>query len=806
MSNYIGYTDLLATHADPVSDTFDSPTGQWINYYAYGTDGTNNVVDNLNKQSHTDIRSFEPASTVPQRVIDLSTKKVGGANGISGTVLSLSQSASVAGETWTNSTIGKSSQGWNQLSVSVSTTPTTASSTTNLPIDISSFDYITVAMPSLPDGLNCANSKITFSDGTTSVDVPFTITPGTGEVSAVANTNSELRFNISRLGSTITKSAIKTVSFTLVMSSGTGTFKCLGIRAISSNWKYASIDINTITKRVIRTVPPNGVHSSYTFGSSTGSTKLETSPVFIRALNNALSNDDPKVIDGSMTGFIYTGKTANATSASPNSIGIYFRVAPALTSQTTLDTKTQSYLNAIDFINPKSLTDLATNRTAANVDFISTKLVWYKNSTNNNPIFNIEIWNNSSTSALYTLPVDNTSVITGVTVTTDGTTSATLSDTSSLKPNTTYYIYSSTIPIENHITFTTGDVISSTTVTLSSSTGVTTGTTTSCVIDPSINPLLVNSKLAFCPTVEDNSVLVRLYRQDPATNKFELIYTNKIINDVFYKNRGRIGWGALFNDADVYLDKIRSQGLTYSKYKTSPMSSITPIKGAQIFPDASPPHKLFQYPYTNSFGSWTNSTTSVADYDKNKPNISTKVTCIAGKGLQGIQSTNFNIEDVEDININFKIWFPNIDSSIIIFLYNNEDNVCIPITTPHFNRDQWSKINLEINDFIISGSYKLVILQSSNENNTTWWISEPTIEQNQIIWEGRASAGGSLKIDPDMWINFGKSINLTNGAANFVKSGKEFQIQGRAKTPYASIKSVKVQPTYATLGNFVWRD
>jgi hypothetical protein len=236
------------------------------------------------------------------------------------------------------------------------------------------------------------------------------------------------------------------------------------------------------------------------------------------------------------------------------------------------------------------------------------------------------------------------------------------------------------------------------------------------------------------------------------------------------------------------------------------MTSITPIKGAQIFPDASPPYKLFKYPYTNSFGSWTNSTTSVADYDKNKPNISTKVTCIAGNGLQGIQSTNFNIEDFKDINISFKIWFPDIDSSIIIFLYNAEDNVCIPVTTPHFNRNQWNKLNFEINDFVISGSYKLIILQSSNANNTTWWVSEPVIEQNQIIWEGRASAGGPLKIDPDSWINFGKSTNLTNGAANFAKSGKEFQIQGRARTPYASIKSVKVQPTYATLGNFIWKD
>lgn len=747
---YTTYADAQLTNADSVSEDFSSPTGEWINYYAYGSDNANSIVSSVNKQKHTDIRSFKSTSLSPRRLIDLCTSKVGNSTGDLGntTMPNMAVATSSSSEIWTavsgspTLTVGKNSTtGWNQLKATL-TADTVLSSTGSL-INLSSYsddDFITIAISSLPSGLNLSTSYILFTDNSNAeAKIYFNDPSDSGEIKISSTAGAkELKFKLSRL-SGITKSEIKTVKFGLVGATSED-FICNAIRCVSSTWKYAPVDFNTITQTLCKTVPPDGSSSTYTFPTATSGSLDSTTtwPTLIKSFDTSLSNQDPKVVNGTISSLIYTGSATNATNSIPNKFDLYFRVAPKLYNQNTyngssnpygLGGKTQTQINNLSSMAPKSLTDLTINQVATNINYIKTSLIWYTSSTK--PVFKIQIKNTYNSNVLYDITLD--------------------------------------------------DVTSS---------------------------ALQNSNISFTVSLYDNMIIIRIYKKNTATNKFSLVYsTGRIYSDNFYKQRGRIGWNASFADGDPFIEKIKSQGLVYAEYETVPMTSITPVKGAQLYADASASFELFNYPLVNSFTSWKSTATVVADIDKNKPKTSTKVTCATGVGIQGIQTSKFKIEDYRDIKIDLKIWFPNINANLIFLLYNEADDIYIPVTTPYFIKNQWSKIDLKISDsYVLPGDYRLVILQTSYNLSTNWWISEPHIAQTQVEWQARSKSGGPKNIDAENWINFEKAADLKNGSVLFSKVGKELQIRGLAKTQHAIIKSIKIDPMYATLGNFVWRD
>jgi hypothetical protein len=84
------------------------------------------------------------------------------------------------------------------------------------------------------------------------------------------------------------KGKITGVKFTLITSSGTATFYCSGIRCISSTWKYAPVDINTLENSAVKPVPPTGFIPKTT-------------------LNGAINNSTTTIVLSDSTNFLNTG-------------------------------------------------------------------------------------------------------------------------------------------------------------------------------------------------------------------------------------------------------------------------------------------------------------------------------------------------------------------------------------------------------------------------------------------------------------------------------------------------------------------
>lgn len=350
--SYITYDQAKSNNDEIISDYFDNDLGQWTNYAALDTTQRSQLIN----QKHTDLRSFYPATYKPSYLFDLSSTTVGS---LTDQVQNINApTVSKVAEPWTLSAGNGSlaittTSGWRQLEYTFGSGGAgTLVSTTSDYIDISSFtgnnDKISIALPSLPS-MTFASCYVKFSDGTNESPNILFSAYGAGSTG-----NKELLFPISALGTTLNKKLIKTITFVLAGGTAGDKFICRGIRCLSSTWKYAPIDINTLENKIVKTLPRNGVSGSYEFSSNTiGSNSPTDWPVLYSTFAADGSEDpkDPKVINGSIYSIIECGPTTadNTNASSPNVFTFYLRNHTRTASQIELNRLTQNNLNAQDF-------------------------------------------------------------------------------------------------------------------------------------------------------------------------------------------------------------------------------------------------------------------------------------------------------------------------------------------------------------------------------------------------------------------------------------------------------------------------
>jgi len=770
MSNYISYNTLAATNADPVSDYFNDSTGQWSNYGGFSS----TQITQLNKQKHTDIRTFPSNVVEPRRFLELFSKTMSDLS--TTTMENLAIGTTTVKESWTvdsgpaTANISTSSSGWRKLDVNITGTSLVTVSSTNSAIDLglySNSDKISVALPSLP-ALTFASCYIDFSDGTNVADMQFSI------YGANATGNKELTFTIANLktrNSSLNLSAITKISFRLVGSNGL-TFSCMGIRCVSSDWKYAPIDFNTVSKSICKPFPPNGNSTTYDFPTNSDNVLPNDWPALFRSFDTTFTSDGPQITSGQIESTLYTSSSDDATISQPNKFTIYYRAKSKLPDQIDLEGKSQAELNATGTFSAYASLKLPNRQ--ANISKIDGAL---KSSTlpngqsyQENPLPYASFAGKTQTQ-LNALTQSSLNFVTST------------DNLDYLAISLLWYRSSGTpvykIRVENPSTI-----------------------LYDFVIDNPSN--LQNSTLIFAPSVNDNSMSVKLYKVDDNKN-ISLVYdSGKIFSPEILRNRGKIGWYASFADGGVLINDIRSNGLAYAEFKTNVINSFTPVKGAKIAVDHSEPLEQFNYPDKNIFTVWNNTIIST-DLDKNKSSASIKVDAAVNK-LQGIQTGKFQIEDKKDLVIKSQLWVPT-GVKLFAFLYSEDEKFYIPVNISEYNKNEWSKVEFKIsNNPYLSGFYRLVIVKTPSAIKTNWWVGKTTITQRQMQWESRSAIIDPWQSDSENWIDYYNNVNNANGSVKFSQSDSQLQTRGQAKSYYAFIKSVKIEPSYQTLGNLIWRD
>jgi hypothetical protein len=324
-----------------------------------------------------------------------------------------------------------------------------------------------------------------------------------------------------------------------------------------------------------------------------------------------------------------------------------------------------------------------------------------------------------------------------------------------------------------------------------------------------------NKTLVFKSTALDDKVQCKLF--ELKNNQLYLIFdTGLVKSDLFHRTRGEFGWSAELEDGCARIRNIKSGGGIYAEYKSSPINSFTPVRGAQIFTNQSEDYELVSGITANK---WT-TTTGTITYEKNPDNTSKPIYVITNNGQnvwQGLQTNLFKIENFEDIYMTFDIQMPSDSGGIIAFLYDENNNKIFRLNVPSFNRDKWDFVKLiAYNDQFLPGYYKLVIAQNNYDIGTSWKIKNISIKNRVLNWHMRSFMNNPWQADSENWIqnkltnnipinHFTKSSNKNDGAL-FAKYGSGLQVRAQAINPYAEITNFDVQPSYATLGNFVWRN
>lgn len=528
----------------PVAEEFNNLEGQFLNYDCYSVDQRDQII----LQKHIDIRTFVASDVATAyRMGDLDNIAVANLDILtmqsleSGVVLNL-------GEQWTAGIVDKQADrnNWRGLTFTCSVGDNTTQSVMT-PLDIDSGftdnDFISLALPSFP--LNNLDLTQCFIDFTSETNGDFLVGPTdsiafTSAVSSgpfplllsqsgLTNGDSELRFPRGFLQN-VNRSKVTGVRIRL-HATVPCVFKCLAIRLLSQDWKYAPVDINTQLGILERPVSLTGAPAPfYYFPSTSIPTVPSDFPILFRA-SDPPGNADPRPVDSHFALSFNTGTMATNT----NKIRLFFRERSLVPiTQLNLDATdttvtTQAQLDALG-----RQPDYGINQFAPRVqdqldDEVQSEL---DNTDQSNlervPDYHFATW---------------------------------------LEVSVTWNNSGATLFVGNQA----GD-----------------GYSYNFSVDSNQDYLILVKLI-------ENSFTINVFSLDQIGQLLDEVFTTGEIEDdfTFKRRKGRVGWYASLNDGDAAINSIRTRGLVFAEAKFAPLTSITPVVGASLTASYSPDRQLF---------------------------------------------------------------------------------------------------------------------------------------------------------------------------------------------------------------------
>lgn len=305
--------------------------------------------------------------------------------------------------------------------------------------------------------------------------------------------------------------------------------------------------------------------------------------------------------------------------------------------------------------------------------------------------------------------------------------------------------------------------------------------------------------------LEDTTATANIY---PVTTQGKVLYTqpifstNSINNDaVFYREAGRIGWQISLGDGDAFVKGFNALDLMYAEYQSNIFNTLTPVKGASLTVDATPPLNLF-----TNITSWNGGTFALNKAIFNSSDGSIEIT---GTSTQGIITNTFSCTSLSLLKINFDLYVPAITLALDTphFFLVNDMGYIYEFYVGKIIPNQWT--TYEIIPVAVykepAGQYQFASATIS-ASPVTWYIDNLSITQNVISWSGRSAPQDPWSPIFTPWIDFGDTLNNTDDGVVFSPVGTSLQVRGRAHAQTGIIKSIFITPQYAQLGNFTWND
>lgn len=736
---------MVQTVNIPIREEFKDPLGRFSNYDTY--DQAQRLQ--LAQQAHVDIRSFvQDDTTLPISMLELDTLTMLDLDGETMGDLEATDII-VQGEHWSAGTVGVQTDRNNVLGLSLSCTTganTTSSVSTACDIsDLNTTDFITVALPVFPlANLTTASSYVDF---TSNASGDFTAGPtdsipfSSSTVSLIAG-DSEFRFPISSLV-TVNRSAITGVRFR-IQATGSCTFRCLAVRAVSANWKVAPLDFDTRYNRARRPVGLNG-SATPTVGFPTNSFTAVPSdwPILFRS-DDPPGITDPRPIDASISMAFNPGSQAVASGANSSlwsSVSLYLREL-ALDENTGLDLDGDQ-MDTLDNLHHQPDFGTAKYLARTQADLEGQTQSQLEGQTQ---------W------SLERLP-DNFSAAW----------------------------------IETRVRFS----ASGAELWFNDATGNTVSFTDFRLDENQDYILIVDLK--------DHAIRAAIYELDSLGNiQWDAVKVDtSTLNDWTYirRRRGRVGWYAHLLDGDASVQSIRPRSLNFGEFRTNPAYSNTPVDGVRVTAEATPDLEL--YDGLNP-GPWGGTITLGTDKSNSGKAFKVKTQNV----LQGIATNYHYLEDFDNTEIRFDLFFPAaalVGGYGLDILLQSDNGRLVLLHSPTIQPERWQHIKIYPvqGQLIQTGLYRLIVVQST-PTPAEWYLDNISIKQRVIGWEARGRPLDAWGMNEAEWTPVWNTLNQANGGVMFDAPGDGVQIRALTLQQSAQIASITYQPRYSELGLFRW--
>jgi hypothetical protein len=357
-----------------------------------------------------------------------------------------------------------------------------------------------------------------------------------------------------------------------------------------------------------------------------------------------------------------------------------------------------------------------------------------------------------------------------------------------------------------------------------------------------LNP---NTNYLLYAILDDETIEVSIY---PFNNQGYLdapVFTSAPIKDtsVFCRIPGHVGINVNTLDTGAAVYSLRPYHTMFAEFESNTFNSHTPVIGAQLYAQNTPPTQLFYPPFMTVTSSDGITPTVTLDSGRTTTGQSSRIVfgqSAATETFQGLTTQPLTpigddisgITDYNAISASFDIW---IESSAIantlnpfIGLLINEQGYGIPLQLPSIVPNKWNhgvisvlvnpnvtpfvlteNINtilstpVPINRLIPSGLYKFAVLYVGG-GATTAWIDNLQITSEAVSWSGRVTDNNPYIKDLAPWVPFSSTVNANNSGIRFDQPGYALQVRAQALQQDAEIyNGYTVVPNYAQLGRIV---
>jgi hypothetical protein len=362
-------------------------------------------------------------------------------------------------------------------------------------------------------------------------------------------------------------------------------------------------------------------------------------------------------------------------------------------------------------------------------------------------------------------------------------------------------------------------------------------------IFPKVPPLDNNLEYLMVCSLEDSSARVRIFalNKDKSVVQ-EPLFDSTVIEDdgVFRRRQGRVGWKALLADNDAYVRSIRPRSVVFAEYKSTPLTSFTPVDGAQLFANFTGNEELwnqgFEITPAGSAG-----VILTRDKSRTLSGESFRVDTNGTEKDVGITTDLIEFIDFTQAEIRFFIWFsgqprtvetvevkhppsfpgprkfPPFFPSKGFITFNqemlgnitaqlvSEEGTVIPLPMPELETNQWQEVTIRLptTEIVQTGKYRVQILQPTKVASS-WWVDNISIFERTVQWSARSTVSDPWNSNYAPWTDFREIVNVNHKGILLSPRGKELQLRARALRQNATIKSPKIIPRYASLGRLVW--